>query len=132
FFLEDCFMRFRNYVALALAAIGLVVYGAGSNRLSADGAAAVTGEVTSQQESKMEGVVVSARRDGANFTVSVVIDDKGKYSFPRTHLEPGSYKIAIRAAGYDLADAGAVTVAAGKTATADLQLTKTKDLAAQL
>ena len=32
----------------------------------------------------MEGVVVNARRDGANFTVSVVSDAQGKYSFPRT------------------------------------------------
>ena len=37
----------------------------------------------------MEGVVVTARRDGANVDVSVVSDAQGMYSFPRTHLEPG-------------------------------------------
>ena len=64
----------------------------------------------------MEGVVVNARRDGANFTVSVVSDAQGQYSFPRTHLEPGKYAITIRAVGYDLTDPGPAVVAAGKTA----------------
>jgi virginiamycin B lyase len=80
----------------------------------------------------MEGVVVSARRDGANFTVSVVSDAKGKYSFPRTHLEPGKYALTIRAVGYDLNGPGSVTIAESKTSNADLKLEKTKDLASQL
>jgi virginiamycin B lyase len=50
---------------------------------------ALSGVVSSQQEGLMEGVVVSARRDGANFTVSVVSVAQGKYSFPRSHVEPG-------------------------------------------
>ena len=62
----------------------------------------------------MEGVVVNARRDGANFTVSVVTDAQGKYSFPRTHLEPGKYAVTIRAVGYDLTDPGPAQVAAGQ------------------
>jgi virginiamycin B lyase len=80
----------------------------------------------------MEGVVVSARRDGANFTVSVVSDAKGNYSFPRSHVEPGKYALTIRAVGYDLNGPGSVEVAAGQTANANLKLEKAKDLAAQL
>ena len=80
----------------------------------------------------MEGVVVSARRDGANFTVSVVSDAQGKYSFPRTHVEPGKYALTIRAVGYDLDGPGTVEIAEGKTTNADLKLDKTKDLASQL
>ncbi len=80
----------------------------------------------------MEGVVVSVRRAGANFTVSVVSDAQGKYSFPRTHLEPGKYAVTIRAVGYDLADSAPVDIAEGKTSQADLKLLKAKDLAAQL
>ena len=38
----------------------------------------------------MEGVVVSVRRDGANFTVSVVSDAQGKYSFPPATWSPGN------------------------------------------
>src|ERR1700674_4695845 len=94
--------------------------------------AALRGVVSSQQEGLMEGVGVSARREGANFTVSVVSDAQGKYSFPRTHLEPGKYALTIRAVGYDLKDPGSLTIAEGKTTNADLKLDKAKDLASQL
>jgi virginiamycin B lyase len=94
--------------------------------------AAVIGVVRSHEEGPMEGVVVNARRDGANFTVSVVSDAKGEYRFPRTHLAPGKYTLTIRAVGYDLTGAGTTTVTAGKTAHADLSLQKTRDLASQL
>ena len=50
----------------------------------------------------MEGVVVSARKDGSTITVSVVSDDKGHFSFPASRLDPGHYAISIRAIGYDL------------------------------
>src|SRR5580693_6540287 len=93
---------------------------------------ALSGIVSSQQEGLMEGVVVSARRVGANFTVSVVSDAQGKYSFPRTHLEPGKYALTIRAVGYDLIDSGTIEIAEGKTSNANLKLVKAKDLAAQL
>jgi virginiamycin B lyase len=93
---------------------------------------ALSGIVSSQQEGLMEGVVVSARRAGANFTVSVVSDAQGKYSFPRTHLDPGTYALTIRAVGYDLIDSGTIEIAEGKTSSANLKLVKAKDLAAQL
>src|ERR1700722_5761726 len=94
--------------------------------------AALRGVVTSHEEGRMEGVVVSARREGANFTVSVVSDAEGKYSFPRTHLESGKYALTIRAVGYDLLGPGQVEITNGRTATADLKLGKTKDLASQM
>jgi streptogramin lyase len=93
---------------------------------------ALSGIVSSQQEGLMEGVVVSARRAGANFTVSVVSDAQGKYSFPRTHLDPGTYALTIRAVGYDLIGSGTIEIAEGKTSSANLKLVKAKDLAAQL
>jgi streptogramin lyase len=94
--------------------------------------AALSGVVTSAQEGRMEGVVVNARRDGANFTVSVVSDANGKYSFPQSHLDPGKYAVSIRAVGYDLIGPQSVEIAEGKTTNADLKLDKTKDLASQL
>jgi streptogramin lyase len=96
------------------------------------GPAALQGTVTSPQEGPMEGVVVNARRGGANFTVSVVSDSRGKYSFPRTHLAAGKYALTIRAVGYDLIGPRSVEVAGEKATTADLKLDKTKDLASQL
>ena len=74
--------------------------GAGVLGLRAQGGAALTGMVSSAAEPKMEGVLVTARRDGANFDVTVVSDAQGKYSFPRSHVGAGHYTIKIRAVGY--------------------------------
>ena len=63
---------------------------------------ALTGWVTSVPEGRMEGALVSARREGSNITVTVVSDAAGVYSFPRDRLEPGEYTIGVRAAGYVL------------------------------
>src|SRR5689334_11225591 len=129
---EVSFMRTKGLLTIAAATLALVIFRGAPQSLSAAGAAAVSGTVSSAEESKMEGVVVTARKDGGNFAVSVVSDKSGKYSIPRTHLEPGNYAISVRAPGYDLTDPGAATVAAGKTAKVDLKLTKTKDMAGQL
>jgi streptogramin lyase len=93
--------------------------------------AALTGKVTAEQGA-LEGVLVSAKKDGSNITVTVVSDKDGRYSFPAGRLEPGQYAMRIRAVGYDLDNAKPVTIAAGKTAAADLMLRKTEDLASQL
>ena len=95
-------------------------------------AAALVGTVSSQEEGSMEGVLVNARAAGANFTTTVVTNVLGKYSFPADHLTPGKYTITTRAGGYDLSAPTTADVAAGKTATADLKLQKTKDPASQL
>src|SRR5262249_20932879 len=101
-------------------------------RVHAEGSAALAGTVRSQEEGAMEGVLVTARRDGANFTVSVMSDAQGRYRFARTHLEPGKYTVTTRAVGYDLADPGPVEVSPKKGTMLDLRLGPTKDLASQL
>jgi streptogramin lyase len=79
----------------------------------------------------MEGVLVSAKRDGSTVTTTVVSDAKGQYAFPRSRLESGRYTIQIRAVGYDLETATSVQVdQAAKRL--DLKLQKTQDLASQL
>jgi streptogramin lyase len=80
----------------------------------------------------MEGVLVSARKEGGRITVSVVSDREGRYAFPAERIEPGNYHLQTRAAGYDLDDPGGVTVAAGKTVALDLKLNPTKDLSSQM
>ena len=77
----------------------------------------------------MEGVLVSAKKEGSTITTTVVTNDKGQYSFPADRLEPGHYNITIRAAGYDLAGPKQVDVGAGAAATADIKLAKTKNVA---
>jgi len=80
----------------------------------------------------MEGVLVSAKRAGSTITITVASDEKGRYSFPASRLEPGQYTLRIRAVGYDLDGPAAVEVHAQKASIADLKLRKTEDLASQL
>src|SRR5579864_7170615 len=117
-------MRARSLLTFLVAAPVVVAmsWAPRAVRAQASEPLALGGVVSSQEEGTMEGVVVSARRAGANFTVSVVSDAQGKYRFPLTRLEPGKYALSTRAVGYDLADPGPVEVAAGKTAGVDLKL----------
>jgi streptogramin lyase len=94
--------------------------------------AALTGEVSSAEEGSMEGVVVSAKRDGSTISVSVITDAKGRFAFPAARLEPGRYTLKARAAGYELDGTRATEVAAGSEAKADIKLRKSKNLSAQL
>ncbi|MFZ0239528.1 MAG: carboxypeptidase regulatory-like domain-containing protein [Xanthobacteraceae bacterium] len=94
--------------------------------------AALTGQVTSDAEGAMEGVVVTTRKDGSIVSTSVTTDSKGRYAFPENRLEPGHYNIAIRAVGYDLPAPASANVIAERTSSLDLKLDKTHDLASQL
>ncbi len=93
--------------------------------------ATLSGQVTSAEEGLMEGVVVSARKQGSTITLSVVTDQKGQYSFPADRLDAGRYALAIRAAGYNLDFPKAVDIAAGG-AKADIRLVKSRNLANEL
>jgi streptogramin lyase len=95
-------------------------------------AAALSGQVSSATEPVMEGVLVSAKKDGSNITTTVVTDDKGKFSFPSDRLEPGHYTISIRASGYDLESPKAVDIASGAGATADIKLGPVKNRVNQM
>jgi virginiamycin B lyase len=93
---------------------------------------ALTGQVSSEQEGPMEGVLVSAKKDGSTITITVVSDDKGRYAFPSSKVDPGHYSLKIRAVGYELDSPKTADVASGAAATADIKLRATKNLAAQL
>jgi len=126
-------IRTRGLLAAAVGLSTCVLIRAPHLGVHAQGGdAAIEGLVRSQEEGAMEGVVVSARRDGANFTVSVVSDAGGRYRFPATHVQPGRYAVSVRAVGYELAAPASVEVAAGTKAALDLMLRKTGDLASQL
>jgi virginiamycin B lyase len=98
----------------------------------AQGQPALTGTVSSDAEGNMEGVVVTAKKPGSIVQVSVTTDAQGRYAFPENRLEPGEYTISIRAVGYDINATTKATVEPEKTATADIKLKKTKNLASQL
>jgi virginiamycin B lyase len=93
---------------------------------------ALSGQVSSAAEGPMEGVIISAKREGSSTTVSVVSDSSGRFSFPASRLAPGRYSLAIRAIGYDLEAPKSADVAADGTSTAEVKLRPTKNLAKQL
>ena len=97
----------RHHLLAAGAALALALF-----HPVAVAADALVGTVTSAEEGAMEGVLVSAKREGSNKTITVVSDEKGRYRFPAARLEPGKYTITIRAVGYDLADASSPQVTA--------------------
>src|SRR5499433_2410335 len=109
-------MRKKLFLAIA-AASALSVGFATADPVHANDslAVALTGQVSSQKEGMMEGVVVGAKKDGSTITVNVTSDEKGRFIFPANKLEPGRYTLKIRAAGYDLDNAKPVDVVAGKT-----------------
>jgi virginiamycin B lyase len=123
-----------NYKSQAFAIAAITLLFASSAKIGANGSPpfALTGQVSSQKEGLMEGVVIGAKKDGSTITVNVVSDDKGRFSVPAAKLEPGRYALKIRAAGYDLDGPKTVDVVAGKATTANLKLKPTENLSAQL
>jgi virginiamycin B lyase len=118
--------------AIGSAAVIFVSAMTHSRPAASQTAATLAGTVSSAEEGMMEGVLVSARKDGSTITTTVVSDNEGRYSFPAERLDPGHYGLSIRAVGYDLTGPKSVDLEAGKSAAADLNLVKTKRLAAQL
>ena len=123
-------MHSRISALLTAVAATALLSAPGAN--AQQGTAAITGTVTSAQEGPMEGVIVTAKKDGGHMSVSVVSDDKGHYSFPADRLEPGHYNLKIRAIGYILGDRASADVAAGKPATTNLKLNATNNIAPQM
>jgi virginiamycin B lyase len=87
------------------------------------GPAALAGTVSSPDEGKMEGVVVSAKRPGSTIMVSVSTNAQGQYSFPQDRLATGTYDITIRAIGYTLKPTAA-TIQSDSSTQLDLRLAK--------
>jgi len=117
-------------LGIVSAALILVAATAGAQH-GGNPAHALSGTVTSAG-APMEGVVVTVRQSGSTIATSVVSDVQGRYRFPSGRLAAGDYAVSIKAAGFDLDKPVPIRVAASQPTTADLQLVKTKDLAAQL
>src|ERR1700733_7794109 len=94
---------------------GLPLVGSHPATAQNQGPTALTGTVSSPEEGKMEGVVVSAKRPGSTIMVSVSTNAQGQYSFPQDRLAPGAYDITIRAAGYALKPTTATIETGGST-----------------
>jgi virginiamycin B lyase len=123
-------MRLRHALLASAGTLAALTLPAGFHAAFAQ--SALTGQVSSAEEGNMEGVVVSAKKDGATITVSVVTDAQGHYAFPANRLEAGHYTLKARAAGYVVDGAKTADVAAGSEAKADIKLRQNKNLAGSL
>jgi streptogramin lyase len=115
--------------------LGIIATACFSSVVAAQVPAALTGRVTAAAEGPMEGVLVRARREGSNKTVTVVSRADGRYAFPRDRLEPGRYAVSVRAVEYVLeGHEKTVDIAGGKTTELDLALREANalELALQL
>jgi len=125
-------MKSLSILGMTTALATALCFASTSARADERAPAALTGQVSSDAEGAMEGVVVTARKDGSIVSTSVTTDAKGQYAFPENRLEPGRYTVTIRAIGYDLPAATSANVIAERTSKLDLKLDKTHDLASQL
>lgn len=124
-------LRMLGFAAVALT-VALLVSAASALHAQPAAAVALSGRVSSAAEGPMEGVLVTLRRAGANFSTTVATQTGGTYRFPASYVAPGSYALQIRAAGYVLAGPAQVVVPAGGGAHADLRLSPTNDLEDQM
>src|SRR5258708_13679195 len=97
-------MRTRRLLSILTLGSAVILFQATLQPAAAENraAAALTGQVASEAEGAMEGVVVSAKKEGSTVTVSVISDAQGRYSFPPDPLSAAKHKIKIRAVRYDL------------------------------
>src|SRR5262245_49950995 len=100
----------RKKIFLAAAAVALFLTAADLIRADGSPGVALSGKVTSTEEGPMEGVLISAKKNGSTVTITVISDDNGRYAFPVTRLAPGQYSLAVRAVGYELDGAGPVEI----------------------
>ncbi len=127
-------MLIRRLLQLVPAAAAIMLFQSAAPQLAARNQApeALTGQVMSEAEGAMQGVVVSAKKADSIVTVSVLTDAQGRYSFPANRVAAGKYTLKIRAIGYELAAPSSADVADEQTTTVDLKLERTKDLASQM
>src|SRR5229473_7520152 len=92
-----------------LASVASVVLVGAASTASAD--QLLTGSITSASGQKLEGVQVSAKKEGATITTSVYTDLNGEYFFPA--MADGKYGVWAQALGFETSK-GEVELAATK------------------
>src|SRR5882762_751802 len=127
-------METKRVLLIAGGALAAILLQTASARLHAEAQtpSVLSGQVTSAEEGPMEGVVVSAKKDGSTISISVVTNAAGRFAFPAARLEPGHYALKVRAAGYELDGDRAADVTLGQEAKAEIKLKKVKNLSAHL
>ena len=91
-----------------LASVASLVF-AGFAATSASADQLLTGSIASTAGQKLEGVLVSAKKEGSTITTTVYTDQNGEYFFPA--MADGKYQVWAQTLGFDTAK-GAVDLSA--------------------
>jgi virginiamycin B lyase len=123
----------RLWSAVARIAVACGMLGAMS---MASQAQTISGEAISET-GPMEGILVTAKKEGSTIAYTVVSDASGRFSFPVGKLESGEYTLRVRAVGFDLEGANRegvlkTSIDATQIDKVVLKLKKTRNLAVQL
>jgi len=85
-------MSLKTLLLATTVCLGGALFSAGlSICAQAQTAPTLSGQVSSTEEGAMEGVLVSAKKEGSTIAKTVVSDDKGRFSFAAANLDPGTY-----------------------------------------
>src|ERR1700747_87310 len=121
-FTREMLMEIKRVLLIAAGALAAILLQTVPTRLHADAqtTAALSGQVTSAEEGPMEGVVVSAKKDGSTISISIITNAAGRFAFPAARLEPGHYALKARAAGYQLDGDKAADIESGQAAKTEI------------
>ena len=84
---------------LLASAAGLVIVGSAMPVMAAD--QVLNGAISSAAGEKLDGVTVSAKKEGSTITTSVYTDESGNYYFPP--LPAGKYSVWAQALSFETA-----------------------------
>src|SRR5215813_9863766 len=104
-----------------LASVASVILVGAVTTASAD--QLLTGAITSASGQKLEGVQVSAKKEGSTITTSVYTDLNGEYFFPA--MSDGKYRVWAQALGFETSKG---EVALNATKHQDFKLASITDL----
>ena len=101
---EEIPMKIKRVLLMAGGGLSAVLLQLASTRLHAEAQAplALSGQVTSAEEGPMEGVVVSAKKDGSTISISVVTDAAGPFCFPGREARTRSLRIKSAGGGLSI------------------------------
>ena len=87
---EEMLMKTNRFLLGAVGVLAAIVFQTASAPIHAQAQTppALTGQVASAEEGPMEGVVVSAKKDGSTISISVVTNAEGRFAFPVARLDP--------------------------------------------
>lgn len=109
----------------SIAAAILIVTGAIALAGSPAKASSIVGTTKFANGKAMNGVFVSAKRDGSDYTTTVYSDDSGNFKFP--DLPDGNYMVRAFARGYKESVRANVAIQKGKSANLSFSLAEETD-----